>query len=37
LGIAVPHGFVVIGDRKFFSVPLRNLILQAIVPFFSSR
>jgi hypothetical protein len=37
LGIAVPQGLVVMGDRKFFSVPLRNLILQAIVPFCSSR
>jgi hypothetical protein len=37
LGMACPQGLVVMGERKFFSVPLRNLILQAIVPFFSSR
>jgi hypothetical protein len=37
LGIAVPQGLVVIGDRKFFSVPFRYLIFQAIVPFSSSR
>jgi len=37
LGIAVPQGLVVMGERKFFSVPLRNLIRQAIVPFCSSR
>ena len=36
-GIAWPQGFVVMGERKFFSVPLRNLMRQAMVPWRSSR
>ena len=32
-GIACPHGLVVIGERKFFSVPFLNLMRQAMVPF----
>ena len=35
-GMNFPQGFVVIGDTKFFSVPFLNLILQEIVPFYSS-
>ena len=35
-GIYSPHGLVVIGEQKFFSVPFLNLIFHEIVPFSSS-
>ena len=35
-GMYSPHGLVVIGEQKFFSVPFLNLIFHEIVPFSSS-
>jgi hypothetical protein len=32
-GIYSPHGLVVIGEQKFFSVPFLNLIFHEMVPF----